>query len=80
MPVSGRLREAECTAQNGSLVWGKGELNSCCCVTCQALQQLLAKDVHSLLDVGLECVQALHAAGSIPSSSSSPSARRMPRS
>lgn len=39
----GRLREAECMAQNGSLVWGKGELNSRCCVTCQALQQLLAK-------------------------------------
>ncbi|EMP39291.1 Lysosomal alpha-glucosidase [Chelonia mydas] len=63
---SGRLREAECMAQNGSLVWGKGELNSRCCVTCQALQQLLAKDVQSLLDVGLECVQALHAAGIYP--------------
>ncbi|KAM9119848.1 caspase recruitment domain-containing protein 14 [Pangshura tecta] len=63
---SGLLREAECRAQNGTLVRGKAELDSRCCVTHQALQLLLEKDVHSLLDVGLECVRALHAAGIYP--------------
>ncbi|XP_065272199.1 caspase recruitment domain-containing protein 14 [Emys orbicularis] len=63
---SGLLCEAECTAQNRSLVREKGEPDSRCCVTRQALQLLLEKDVHSLLDVGLECVRALHAAGIYP--------------
>ncbi|XP_044839219.1 caspase recruitment domain-containing protein 14 isoform X4 [Mauremys mutica] len=63
---SGLLCEAECAAQNGTLVRGKGELDSRCCVTHQALQLLLEKDVHSLLDVGLERVRALHAAGIYP--------------
>uniref|UniRef100_A0A674JFL9 Caspase recruitment domain family member 14 n=1 Tax=Terrapene triunguis TaxID=2587831 RepID=A0A674JFL9_9SAUR len=60
------LCEAECTAQNRSLVREKGEPDSRCCVTRQALQLLLEKDVHSLLDVGLECMRALHAAGIYP--------------
>ncbi|KAG6936864.1 caspase recruitment domain family, member 14, partial [Chelydra serpentina] len=77
---SGLLREAECAAQSGSLVRGKGEPNSRCCGTRQALQLLLEKDVHSLLDVGLECVRALHAAGIYPILLLSPSARRTPRS
>ncbi|XP_039356780.1 caspase recruitment domain-containing protein 14 isoform X5 [Mauremys reevesii] len=63
---SGLLCEAECAAQNGTLVRGKRELDSRCCVPHQALQLLLEKDVHSLLDVGLECVRALHAAGIYP--------------
>nr|XP_042697189.1 caspase recruitment domain-containing protein 14 [Chrysemys picta bellii] len=63
---SGLLCEAECTAQNRSLVQEQREPDSRCCVTRKALQLLLEKDVHSLLDVGLECVQALHAAGIYP--------------
>ncbi|XP_050777019.1 caspase recruitment domain-containing protein 14 isoform X5 [Gopherus flavomarginatus] len=63
---SGLLCEAECTTQKGTLVRGKRELDNRCCVTCQVLQLLLEKDVHSLLDVGLECVRALHAAGIYP--------------
>uniref|UniRef100_A0A452HDB6 CARD domain-containing protein n=1 Tax=Gopherus agassizii TaxID=38772 RepID=A0A452HDB6_9SAUR len=51
---------------SGTLVRGKRELDSRCCVTCQVLQLLLEKDVHSLLDMGLECVRALHAAGIYP--------------
>ncbi|XP_030389748.1 caspase recruitment domain-containing protein 14 isoform X3 [Gopherus evgoodei] len=63
---SGLLCEAECTTQKGTLVRGKRELDSHCCVTRQVLQLLLEKDVHSLLDMGLECVRALHAAGIYP--------------
>ncbi|XP_065419854.1 caspase recruitment domain-containing protein 14 [Chrysemys picta bellii] len=63
---SGLLCEAECTAQNRSLVQEQREPDSRCCVTRKTLQLLLEKDVHSLLDVGLERVQALHAAGIYP--------------
>ncbi|XP_053903360.1 caspase recruitment domain-containing protein 14 [Malaclemys terrapin pileata] len=63
---SGLLCEAECTAQNRSLVQEQREPDSRCCLTRQALQLLLEKDVHSLLDVGLEYMQALHAAGIYP--------------
>ncbi|XP_075760231.1 caspase recruitment domain-containing protein 14 isoform X2 [Pelodiscus sinensis] len=58
---SGLLSEAE-----GAAHQGQGDSTSLCGVPRQALQQLLEKDVHSLLGVGLECVRALHAAGLYP--------------
>ncbi|XP_074870269.1 caspase recruitment domain-containing protein 14 [Carettochelys insculpta] len=57
---SGLLCEADCMTQR------KAKPPSHSSVTTLACQQLLQKNVHSLLGMGLQCVRGLHAAGVYP--------------
>uniref|UniRef100_A0A7M4FJB2 Caspase recruitment domain family member 14 n=1 Tax=Crocodylus porosus TaxID=8502 RepID=A0A7M4FJB2_CROPO len=58
--------KAECLATHRGIVQGKRALTGHCGITRQALEVLMEKNVHGLLDVGPESVRALHAMDTYP--------------
>ncbi|KFV85280.1 Caspase recruitment domain-containing protein 14, partial [Struthio camelus australis] len=52
--------EASQAAQRRAALLGTDRLHSRCMVTCRVLEALAEKNVHGLLDMGLECVRTLH--------------------